>query len=137
MIRVCTCGRSFPVSSDLTNTSLSARLRGRKLFCCEGTILAKTNSCQNKDFQHFSTKITVPTNSTEIFCKSPSPSKSMLFVLTKATCCMIFSELQKSTLPWGGVRGHLLFRSTFPFCDKGFGEDCRLENSSMQLKLKN
>ena len=39
---------------------------------------------------------------------------------------MIFSELQKSTtLTWGVKGGHLLFRSTFfPFCDKGFGEDC-------------
>ena len=27
----------------------------------------------NKDFQHFSTKITVPTNSTEIFCEPPFP----------------------------------------------------------------
>ena len=38
---------------------------------------------------------------------------------------MIFSELQKSTtLTWGVKGAFALQIYFFPFCDKGFGEDC-------------
>ena len=57
-------------------------------------ILAVT-SYHKQSLSAFYDKITVPTNAPEIFCNASFSPKSSSFVLTKDTCCIIFSNLEK------------------------------------------
>ena len=68
----------------------------------------------NKDFPDFLTKITVPTNSTEIFCKLPSPQVNVVCLDLGEVLHDFFqvTEINNIDLEVNGW-GHLLFRSTF------------------------
>ena len=67
----------------------------------------------NKGFQHFSTKITAPTNSTEIFCKPPFPQVNVVCLDSGDVLHDFFRVTEINNIDLGGKGGHLLFRSTF------------------------
>ena len=68
----------------------------------------------NKDFQHFTTKITVPTNSTEKYSVNPpSPQVNVVCLDSGDVLHDFFRVREINNIDLGGKGGHLLFRSTF------------------------
>ena len=55
----------------------------------------------------------------------PSPQVNVVCLDSGDVLHDFFRVTEINDIVLGGKGGHLLFRSTFfPFCDKGFGEDC-------------